>query len=192
MDLLLIRHARPQRVETGDGSPADPPLDATGRGQAARLAVWLADEKLDRIYGSPLRRARETAAPLLAPRGLDLALEPRVAEFDQHSDLYIPLEQLKAEDPRRWLAFVQGGYGDGVDFEAFCKDVVDSIEEIVARHSGGRVAIVCHGGVINVYTAHVLGLPLRLFFQPGYASVHRYLAARSGERSIVCLNERAR
>ena len=192
MELLLIRHARPQRIETEDGSPADPPLDAFGRGQAARLAAWLADEQLDRVYSSPLRRARETAAPLLATRDLELALEPRVAEFDQHSAVYVPLEQLKAEDPERWRAFVQGGYGDGVDFEAFCGDVVASVEEVVARHSGGRVAVVCHGGVINVYTAHVLGLPLRLFFQPDYASIHRYVAARSGERSIVCLNERAR
>ena len=192
MELLLIRHARPERIETPDGSPADPPLDARGREQAMHMAAWLAGEKFDRIYASPLRRARETATPLLEPRGLELALEPRVAEFDQHSDVYVPLEQLKAEDPERWLAFVQGGYGDGVDFVGFCRDVVEGLEEIIERHGGERIAVVCHGGVINVWTAHVLGMPLRLFFQPDYASVHRYVAARSGERSVDSLNERAR
>ena len=45
MDLLLIHHARPERIETEDGSPADPPLDPTGREQAERTAAWLADEK---------------------------------------------------------------------------------------------------------------------------------------------------
>ncbi|MBW2315170.1 MAG: histidine phosphatase family protein [Deltaproteobacteria bacterium] len=192
MDLLLVRHARPERIENADGSPADPPLDASGQEQAARVAAWLADEPLDRIYASPMRRARETAAPLLATRGLEALLEPRVAEFDQHSEIYIPLEQLKAEDPERWRAFVQGGYGDGVDFESFCADVVNGLEEIIERHPGERVAVVCHGGVINVWTAHVLGMPMRLFFQPDYASVHRFVAARSGERSVFALNERAR
>lgn len=191
MDLLLIRHARPVRIEGADG-PADPPLDASGHEQAARMAAWLRDERLDRVYASPLRRAVETARPLVAGRGLEVGLEPRVAEFDQHSDTYVPLEQMKAEDPERWRAFVQGGYGDGIDFESFCADVVNGIEKIIERHPGERVAVVCHGGVINIWTAHVLGMPMRLFFQPDYASIHRYVAARSGERSIDTLNERAR
>jgi probable phosphoglycerate mutase len=192
LDLLLIRHARPERVETRDGSPADPPLDATGREQAARLAAWLAGERIDRIYSSPLRRARETAAPLLAARGLALEIEPRVAEFDQHSDRYVPLEQLKVEDYERWLAFVQGGYGDTVDFEAFCREAIAGLESIIEGNPGRRVAVVCHGGVVNVWTAHVLGLAPRLFFEPDYASIHRFVAARSGERSLSCLNERPR
>lgn len=192
MDLVLIRHARPERRQTEDGSPADPPLDASGREQAERTALWLSSEPFDALYASPLRRAQETAAPLAAHLGLEVGVEPRVAEFDQGSDTYVPLEQLKREDPEAWRAFVQGGYGDGVDFEAFCTRAIGSLEEIVARHAGERVAVVCHGGVVNVWTAHVLGMAPTLFFQPDYASVHRYVAARSGVRSIDCLNERPR
>ncbi len=44
MELILIRHALPLRVETSDGSPADPPLGDEGRSQAERLAGWLASE----------------------------------------------------------------------------------------------------------------------------------------------------
>lgn len=192
MDLLLIRHARPERRENPDGTPADPPLSRTGRGEAEALVRWLADERLDRIVASPLRRARETAEPLARGRGLDLAIEPRVAEFDRHAPTYVPLEELKAEDPEAWRAFVQGGYGEGLDLEAFHRGVVQGLEEIIAAHPGQRVAVVCHGGVINFWTAHVLGLPPRLFFAPAYASVHRFVAARSGERSIEALNERPR
>jgi probable phosphoglycerate mutase len=50
--------------------------------------------------------------------------------------------------------------------------------------------MVCHGGVINAYVSHCLGLPnSRGFFYPNYTSIHRIAAARSGERSIVTLNE---
>jgi probable phosphoglycerate mutase len=48
---------------------------------------------------------------------------------------------------------------------------------------------VCHGGVINGYLAHVLGLDGQSFFYPNYTSIHRVAAARSGERSVVTINE---
>jgi probable phosphoglycerate mutase len=192
MDLLLIRHALPERRETRDGSPADPPLSRRGRAQAEALVRWLEGERIDRLVASPLRRARETAEPLARARGLEVVVEPRVAEFDSHADAYVPLEELKREDPGAWRAFVQGGYGEGLDLVRFHRDVVEGLEAIVRGGRGQRVAVVCHGGVINFWTAHVLGLPPRLFFAPDYASIHRFVAARSGERSVDALNERPR
>jgi probable phosphoglycerate mutase len=48
---------------------------------------------------------------------------------------------------------------------------------------------VCHGGVINAWAAHLLGLPRVLFFSPHYTSLNRFVAASSGQRSVVSLNE---
>jgi probable phosphoglycerate mutase len=74
--------------------------------------------------------------------------------------------------------------------EEFITRTVSSIEGIIANHASQRVAIVCHGGVINAYICHVLGLAnQRGFFYPNYTSIHRIAAAGSGERSIVTLNE---
>ena len=44
---------------------------------------------------------------------------------------------------------------------------------------------------MNAWAAHVLGLEPTLFFQPAYTSVSRFLAAGSGERSVLSLNETA-
>ncbi|MFM8973933.1 MAG: histidine phosphatase family protein [Actinomycetota bacterium] len=71
MEILWIRHAEPERIESGSGVPADPALTAAGRAQAERLAAWLAGEQIDVVYASPQRRARETAAPIAAAHGLD-------------------------------------------------------------------------------------------------------------------------
>jgi probable phosphoglycerate mutase len=50
--------------------------------------------------------------------------------------------------------------------------------------------VVCHGGVIAGYLTHILGLvEPHGFFYPNYTSIHRVAAARSGERTIVTLNE---
>ncbi len=80
VQLLLIRHGLPVRVEHDDGTAADPPLSDAGVDQAARLARWLAAESIDHIVASPLLRARETAAPLASDKGLEVEIEPATAK----------------------------------------------------------------------------------------------------------------
>ena len=77
------------------------------------------------------------------------------------------------------------------DQHAFSQRTVNAIERIIDRHRGDRVAIVCHGGVINAYLTQLLGLDAdaRGFFYPNYTSIHRIAAASSGERTVVTINE---
>jgi len=189
MELVLIRHGLPQRVETGDGSPADPSLSDLGKQQAGCMADFLVNEQFHRLYASPMRRAHETAVPLASATGLEVDLEDGIAEFDQDSASYIPMEELKQVDYARWRALMEDGYDDPLAFGVFCDRVITSMEKIVAENSGKKVAIVCHGGVINVWTSHVIGFPPRLFFNPDYTSINRFMAAGSGERSVISLNE---
>ena len=191
MEITLIRHGLPVRTEKTDGTPADPPLCPEGRDQAERMAAWLAEAEIDALYASPMRRAQETAAPLSKRLGLTIELEPGVVEYDSEADYYIPMEELKRTDYARWKDFVTRGYGDGVDMQAFHRTVVASIEGLIDKNAGRRIAVVCHGGVINAWAAQVLGLEPRLFFDPRYTSINRFMAARSGERSVVSLNETA-
>lgn len=191
MELLLIRHALPLRVEKRDGTPADPSLSEQGVRQAQRLAAWLAAERIDAVYASPLRRARETAEPIAAALRLAVRIEPGVTEFDPLSQSYVPLEEIKAESRELWLELVSGGLTAGIDVALFRRTVAAALERIVGSHAGERVAVVCHGGVVNAWAAHVLGLEATLFFQPGYTSVSRFLASGGGERSLLTLNETA-
>ncbi len=192
MDLLLIRHALPERVEGADG-PADPVLSVVGHAQARALADWLSVEHVDAVVTSPLRRARETAAPLAAALGCEVEVEDGVAEFDRHADSYVPLEELKASGDPRYLQLLQGGYFDEGELtaEEFQATVVDAVERIVADNRGRTVAVVCHGGVINAYLAHVLGIDDVMFFEPTYTGVTRCRASSRGHRSIVSVNETA-
>jgi probable phosphoglycerate mutase len=191
VDLILIRHGLPLRIENEDGVPADPPLSETGQQQARQLAAWLEREHIDHVYASPLRRAYQTAEPLARAHGREITVEPGVVEFDPEAPSYVPMEELKANDYPRWLELVQGGFAAELDLIAFQKTVVQALEGIIGSHPGGRVAVVCHGGVINAWAGHVLGVTTALFFDPTYTSINRFLAARSGERMMVSLNEAA-
>lgn len=185
MDLILIRHGLPERRD----DTADPPLTAEGHDQARRVAQMLAAEKVDAVYASTMLRAIQTAEPYAALSGHAIHEREGIVEFDRGTGQYVPMEVLKRDDYEAWKAFVSGGYQ--MDIHAFQKAVVDTLEDIIATNSGKSVAVFCHGGVINVWTAHILEMAPRLFFEPGYASVHRYLCARTGQRNLVSLNERA-
>jgi probable phosphoglycerate mutase len=189
MELLLIRHGLPERVVNDDGTPADPPLSEVGLEQARRVASWLGDTPIDRIYSSPMQRARQTAAPLARQHALEVQLAAGVREYDADSELYIPMEELKAQDYERWKELVTGGYAPEVDFLAFHELVVASVEEIIDANPGRRVAVFCHGGVINAWAAHLLGIRPQLFIDVTYTSVNRFFAASTGERSVGSLNE---
>jgi len=190
MELLLIRHALPIRREVTEGA-ADPPLSDDGVRQANLLADYLASEKIDAIYASPLLRAQETAQPLAVRIEREIILDEGVAEFDQHSSEYIPVEELKASGDPRLIEFLLGEGEEFDDRDDFRARVMSSIEEIISRHGGDRVAVVCHGGVINLYAGDVLGLNVDGpgFFYPNYTSITRVAASRAGVRSIVTLNE---
>ena len=185
MELILIRHGLPVR----SAETADPPLSDIGHDQARRVAFRLAREPIDAVWASTMKRAIQTAEPFAAAAGHTISTHDGICEFDRGTGAYTPMEELKRDDYAAWLAFAQGQHG--TDIEAFQADVVAALEQIIADNAGRRVAVFCHGGVINVWTAHVLGMAPRLFFEPVYTSVHRYMCARAGQRNLVSLNDTA-
>jgi probable phosphoglycerate mutase len=185
MELILIRHGLPARSDDSN----DPPLSEQGLDQARRVARRLARERIDVVVASTMQRAVQTAEPFAAASGHTLRTDPAIVEFDRGAGSYIPMEELKRENYEAWARFVARGR-DG-DIAGFQKTVVGALETIVAENPGRRVAVFCHGGVINVWTAHVLGMAPRLFFEPWYGSLHRYLCAGTGERNVVSLNDTA-
>ncbi len=185
MELIVIRHGRPARVENASEA-ADPPLTEVGNRQAQAMADWLKAERVDSIYVSPMVRARETSAPLETALGMEAAVVPGVREFDADEPHYIPMEEMKA-DKEAWRAMLADmANADRSDFVA---EVLDAMGGIVDENRGKRVAVVCHGGVINAYAADVLGIDNFMFFNPNYTSINRFMCASSGERSIVSLND---
>jgi probable phosphoglycerate mutase len=191
MEIVWVRHAEPERIAAGTGVPANPSLTHIGEAQAERVAAWLASEAVDAVCSSPQRRALETATPIAAAHGLDVQVHDGLVEYDVQSDHYIPIEELRATKDERWQAMVEGRWGafGGEDPDRFVERVARTVDDIVSAHPGETVVAVCHGGVINVALAGVLGLDQPLWFEPGYTSISRMAASRSGVRSVRSLNE---
>ena len=193
MELILVRHALPERVENVEGV-ADPGLQAIGWSQAERLADWLAREHIDHIAVSPKRRAVETATPLAQRLGLEPEIVPGFSEIDRTSSTYIPVEEMRRENNEHWQALLRGdwqqiGYHDPQEFH---NEVVAARDELISRFDGQRVVVVAHGGTINAMVISYLGLDKPGFiFDLGYTSITRVTRGFTDRIMVRSVNEMA-
>ncbi|MGH3634548.1 histidine phosphatase family protein [Mycobacterium sp.] len=187
MQLLLVRHAMPLRSEPGEGS--DPHLSEEGLAQIARLPGALARFPITRVVSSPQRRAIQTAEPVAAARELAVELDERFAEYDRGLPVYIPIEQIREENPQEWARMARGHLPSSVDEDGFRARVSAAVDDVVtAARPDETVAVFSHGGVINVVLHQILGTARLLSFPIDYASVTRLLFARSGEATVAAVN----
>jgi probable phosphoglycerate mutase len=197
VQLLLVRHALPERIHASDaahadrpGGPADPALTELGERQAKRLVDALGAEDVAGLYVSPLARARSTAAPLAAALGLDPQVVADLREYDADSDHYVPVHEMSRLDPAAWQRMLAGLLPEHVDVPAFTARVDGALERIIAAHPGRSSAVViAHAGVVNTWLAHLLGLARPLTFPLDYTGITRVLAGRDGRRVVRTVNE---
>ena len=84
MLLTLVRHGKTDWNESGRcQGVSDVPLNSRGVEQAERLAASLGDERIDRIYSSDLRRARQTAEKIAARHSIEVNVREELREMDQ-------------------------------------------------------------------------------------------------------------
>ena len=194
MELVLVRHALPL-AEIREEGVADPGLSPPGHHDALALAEYLRLESWDAFYSSEMRRATETLDPLAerCPAVPRHAVDD-LGERDRNASWYVPIEDLRAEGGERWEQFLAGKVPGHEAHDLFRERAVTALERVAAAHPHQRVLVVCHGGVINAYLAHVLGIDLgerHGFFYPQYTSIHRVRAASDGRRGVHSMNELA-
>lgn len=191
MQLILVRHALPQRVD-GAAGPADPGLTELGDRQATRLVAALAGETVAGLYCSPLLRARQTAGPLATALGRDPVVLPGLREYDADAPHYVPVHEMAQFDPVEWERMRAGLLPAHVDVAEFDERVAATLEELVAAHDGRESAVVvAHAGVVNIWLARLLGMDRPLAFPLDYAGICRVLAGRDGRRVVRTVNETA-
>jgi broad specificity phosphatase PhoE len=187
MQVLLIRHALPRRSEHGEGS--DPELSEEGLAQVKRLPEALARFPISRVVSSPQRRAIQTAEPVAAARELSVEIDDRFAEYDRDLPQYIPVEQIRDENPQEWARMAEGRLPSAVDEDAFRARVRAAVGDLVAAADAeDTVAVFSHGGVINVLLHEILGTARLLAFPVDYASLTRLLYSRSGQATVATVN----
>lgn len=155
-EFIFIRHGETDwnRQHRFQGQ-IDVPLNANGLAQASRLGQRLAQAPADVLLSSDLERARQTAAPLAHAWGLAVQPEPGVREqaFGVLEGLDFPT--IQREHPQLWAQWIRhrADYalpGGGESQRAFFARITTAVQALAARHAGQRVAVVTHGGVLDM------------------------------------------
>lgn len=196
-EVLLIRHAH-QVLDLGGavGGYADPPLSDLGEQQAQLLGLALSTKKIDAVYASPLQRAIGTAEVIASHHRLEPVAITDLREVEVFRDApqhlssleFIGAEALATLRHRFMSERTWDVYPYSESSSDFRLRVINAIETIIKDHAGGRVAVVCHGGVINAYISHVIGSRFDMLFRPAHTSIS-ITASADGIHTLYTLND---
>jgi len=153
--IIAIRHGETSwNVDTRIQGQLDIALSANGRWQAERLAAALKDEAITAVYASDLTRAWETAQYLENATGVARIKEVGLRErgfgiFEGKT--FAEIEALLPEQSLRWRQrepdFAPAG---GESLVALRERVLQTTQRLAALHPGEQIALVSHGGVMDV------------------------------------------
>lgn len=156
MTLLLVRHAQTVWHAENRYAGGDSDIDLTpdGAAQAAGLAAWAAGRGVDAVVSSPVRRARETAAPCADAVGVPL----RVVDGLREVSFGIAEGRTLAElDPGVAARFRAGSPFPGSEpFDDAARRGADALRELAGA---GTVLVVAHNTLLRLALCALLGLP---------------------------------
>ena len=185
--IIAIRHGETSwNVDTRIQGQLDIPLSANGRWQAERLAEALRDESIKAIYASDLTRAWETAQYLGHVHGLQVTKESGLRERgfgDFEGKTFAEIEVLLPEQSLRWRKrdpeFSPAG---GESLVALRARVIEAAQRLATLHPGEQIALVGHGGVMDVLyrAATRLDIQAPRTWALGNAAINRLLWTSEG------------
>ncbi len=169
LTLHMVRHgdteASGEGVFCGD---LDPPLTASGRAQAERVALLAQRIKPHAVYCSPMTRARMTAGPACTALGFEPRIDEGLREIGYGSWEGRKETEIRTSEPEAYWAWVRdpalhpppNGGESGFAIAARAMLVID---KILAGHAGEAVMVVSHKATIRVVTCALLGLHIGRF-----------------------------
>lgn len=184
MLLYLIRHGEPDySTDT---------LTEKGKKQAELCADRLAVSGIDRIFSSPMGRARETAQPLAGRLNLPVGIEEWAYEIGEESKILFPDGKMRTQSCLS-PAFLHAERYRGLDVETSLAEVygvshesfveryrqlsegvdgflaklgyerrADGLYEAVAPNEE-HVALFCHCGMMRILLSHIYHVPHQFF-----------------------------
>jgi len=156
VEIWLLRHGETEWSKSGQHTgTSDIPLTAAGEAAARALAPILARTPFDRVYTSPLQRARRTAELAGVGRG---DIDPDLVEWDYGDYEGLTRVQVRDKQPG-WTV-----WKDGAPRGESPEQVSARADRLIERYAAlsGRVLLVAHGHVLRALAARWIRQPVVL------------------------------
>lgn len=193
MNILIIRHGQSEAdlLNVHEGR-ADFPLTELGVKQATAMAKTISNNyQISKIYSSPLLRARETAEKLSKATITPITFEDNLMEFNNGLLAGLSREEANEKYPEPEVRYPHAalyGMESMIDFRSRAEIALSKI--ITENNPNSTIAIVAHGGIINMVLRSFLELPLNtsIFFSTGDTGIH-LLQINNFHRRIIFSNK---
>ena len=168
MLLYLLRHGETDwNAQRRIQGVADTPLNETGFSQARALAAPLRGRPIAALYTSHLRRARQTAEAIAEALGLEVRLEPRLAELDQGKLEGLQIEEIEVHHNGFMAAWrsrpAHLRMPGGETLAELQERAWAAVEDLRSAHPRETIAAVSHNLAISAVLCRVLGIDLNAF-----------------------------
>lgn len=160
--VLLIRHGQSEgNAERRFGGHTATPLSPRGRKQALATAQALKDDGLTAIYSSDLARAVETARPLATLTRLPTNATEAFRERSVGVMEGLTFEDAAQRHPDEYAALLRRDFehvlNGGESYRQLLDRASSKLDEVIAQHQGGRIAVFSHTGTICIMALHLMG-----------------------------------
>ncbi|WP_036673005.1 histidine phosphatase family protein [Paenibacillus sp. HGF5] len=189
MQIILIRHGESEadilRVHEGR---ADFSLTELGRKQVRLMADKVKTQfPPDFIWGSTLKRAKETASTLAETIGCDIQFEDDLMEHNNGILAGLSFEEAKKFPPPKELHERVENGESAIEFRMRIESI---FSKIITSSKYERIAIVAHGGVINCLLRSFFKMPVEkeFWFKSGDTAIH-LIEITATQRIVHFLND---
>jgi broad specificity phosphatase PhoE len=170
----------------------DVALNSDGVAQSQRVAEALRGINIGEVISSPMLRAVQTAEILAEQCGIEIARDPRLADFRVGKWEGMSYDDVaRSPEYQRFLADpLAERIPGGEDLGQIRDRAIGAVEQTIAdTPAGENVAIVTHAGILRVVLAHYLGSNLanyhRLRVSPGSISILSFADDRDLPRVLA-------
>lgn len=163
--LYFVRHGETDlNLQKRCQGRLDYPLNETGEWQLEETAREFEKIEIDKIYSSPLLRARQSAEKIAEKKGLSVNILEYIVEID-HGEL----EGMNGEEaekkypgmPEDWLGRPDTvNFPGGENLEDVRKRMLRGVREIIRADRGKAVLLLTHQVLGGVARCHFEGRPL--------------------------------
>jgi probable phosphoglycerate mutase len=164
--VYLIRHGETYwNCEKRLQGQLDSPLTEEGIRQSGALAGRLSAIAFDAVYSSDLERARQTAHIIASTAVKPIVnYDNRIRERHFGNFQGLTWEEISVKYPEEAARELSGNpmnqVPGGESKQQLLARAISFFDDIAGRHPEQKVLVISHGGILNVWTKHVLRLPL--------------------------------
>lgn len=157
MKIYVIRHGETNMGKNNIIATENEPLNENGKKQAIEVGKEIRKLNIDRIYCSPIERAKDTLRLFELDKSIPVIIEKRIKERNMGIYEKVPFQQLKLDE--FWNYNSDRFYPELETMKNVYERISEFLNELKSSNGNNNILLVTHGGVSRAIYWYFYGIP---------------------------------